>query len=87
MSNQRSSMNCRELVELITDYLEGALPSEERERFETHLAGCEGCQNYMQQMQTTIRLTGRLTEDSLKGRARKDLLKVYRKWKANADEI
>jgi predicted anti-sigma-YlaC factor YlaD len=78
----RRTMDCKELVELITDYLEGVLPPEERERFEEHLAGCSGCQGYMQQMQTTIRLTGKLTEDALKGKARKDLLSVYRKWKA-----
>jgi predicted anti-sigma-YlaC factor YlaD len=76
-------MNCKELVELITDYLEGTLPPEERERFEEHLAGCSGCRGYMQQMQTTIRLTGKLTEEAIVGKVRKDLLSVFRSWKSD----
>ncbi len=75
-------MNCKELVELITSYLEDSLPPDERARFEEHLASCKGCQGYMQQMQTTIRLTGKLTEDEVVGKARKDLLSVFRSWKA-----
>ena len=50
---------CRELVELVTDYLEGALPATERERFEAHLAECEGCDAYVEQVRATIRLAGR----------------------------
>ena len=76
-------MNCKELVELITDYIEDMLPPDERRRFEEHLATCSGCRNYLQQMQTTIKVTGKLTEDALKGKARKDLLNVYRKWKGD----
>jgi anti-sigma factor RsiW len=50
---------CRELVELVTDYLEDALPSGERERFEAHLAECPACDAYVEQLRTTIRLAGR----------------------------
>ena len=50
---------CRELVELVTDYLEDALPSGERERFEAHLAECEACDAYVEQVRATIRLAGR----------------------------
>ena len=50
---------CRELVELVTNYLEGALPATERERFEAHLAECEGCDAYVEQVRATIRLAGR----------------------------
>ena len=49
-------MTCQELVELVTDYLEGALPGGERERFEAHLAVCPGCQTYLTQVQSTIAL-------------------------------
>ena len=49
---------CRELVELVTDYLEDALPATERERFEAHLEECEGCSVYVEQIRTTIELTG-----------------------------
>jgi anti-sigma factor RsiW len=81
MATTRRAMNCKELVELITDYLEDALPLDERARFEAHLAACEDCQHYLQQMRTTIRLTGTLTEDSLRGRAWRELLTVFRTWK------
>ena len=50
---------CRELVELVTDYLEDALPAGERERFEAHLGECEGCDAYVEQVRATIRLAGR----------------------------
>ena len=50
---------CRELVELVTDYVEDALPAGERERFEAHLAECEGCDAYVEQIRATIRLAGR----------------------------
>jgi anti-sigma factor RsiW len=52
-------LTCRELVELVTDYLEDALPAGERERFEAHLAECEGCDAYVEQIRATIRLAGR----------------------------
>ena len=50
---------CRELVELVSDFLEDALPATERERFEAHLAECEGCDAYVEQVRATIRLAGR----------------------------
>ena len=50
---------CRELVELVTDYLEDALPAGERERFEAHLAECDACDAYVEQVRATIRLAGR----------------------------
>ena len=77
---------CRELVELVTDYLEGSLSAAQRARFEEHLAKCAGCQNYLAQMRQTIKLVGELTEDSITPQARDDLLGVFRNWKkANSD--
>ena len=61
---------CQEIVELITGYLEGALPRTQRRRFETHLASCEHCSEYLNQMRTTIRLTGRLRSRIHPGNAR-----------------
>ena len=54
-----TDLECRELVELVTDYLEGELQGEPRVRFEAHLAECEGCRRYVEQLRCTIRLTGR----------------------------
>ena len=50
-------VSCREIVELVTDYLEGALPPSEHARFEAQLAECEGCARYVDQMRATVRLS------------------------------
>jgi anti-sigma factor RsiW len=75
------SLTCQELVELVTDYLEGHLPPQERARFEHHLQGCSGCTAYLEQMKQTIRITSRLTEDEVKSPAREELLHLFRGWK------
>jgi anti-sigma factor RsiW len=72
---------CQELVELVTDYLEGALAPEDRRRFEEHIGRCGGCTNYLDQMRQTIALTGRLSEDTFPDGARDDLLAAFRSWK------
>ncbi len=56
-SGATTELSCRELVELVTDYLEGSLPAHERARFEAHLNACEACVAYVEQMRTTVRLT------------------------------
>lgn len=76
-------MTCKELVELVTEYLEGTLPPDERERFEAHLATCQGCTNYLAQMRQTINLVGKLTEDSISPEASSELLRIFRNWKQN----
>ena len=63
-------LSCRELVELVTDYLENALSPAERVRFEEHLIACPGCQTYLEQMRQTIDVLGRVTEESLEPAAR-----------------
>jgi predicted anti-sigma-YlaC factor YlaD len=74
-------LTCQELVELITDYLEGALPGAERVRFEEHLTICTGCRNYLDQMRRTIDTLGKLSEAELEPAAREDLLDLFRDWK------
>jgi anti-sigma factor RsiW len=80
----REDLACRELVELVTDYLERALPSEERLRFERHLAICDGCTAYIHQLEATLHAAGRLTEASLPADARGALLGAFRDWKRRA---
>jgi len=75
-------MNCHTLVELVTDYLEGALAEDERARLEEHLAACDGCTSYLEQIRTTIRMTGMLTEEQIEPEARAALLDVYRAWRS-----
>jgi len=76
----RTELTCREMVELMTAYLEDALSAEDRARFESHLSGCDGCTNYLEQMRETIRLTGRITEDQLDPVQRDTLLAAFRGW-------
>jgi predicted anti-sigma-YlaC factor YlaD len=74
-------MTCKELVELVTDYLEGTLAEELRLRMEDHLSRCDGCTTYLEQMRQTIHLTGQLREESLTPQQHDDLLMVFRDWK------
>lgn len=78
------ALACSELVELVTDYLEGALPPVERSRFEMHLAECEACGHYLDQMEVTIHTLGRLSEDTIEPQARDELLNLFRNWKADS---
>jgi anti-sigma factor RsiW len=80
-ANTYEELSCQELVELVTDYLEGALPSELHERFERHIAHCSGCQTYLEQMRATIRTTGELTAESLSPEAERSLLDAFRGWR------
>ena len=75
-------LTCREMVELVTDYLEDALPRRERKLFEQHLAGCEHCTAYIDQMRRTRLVLGRLTEESIPPDAREALLHAFRDWNA-----
>jgi anti-sigma factor RsiW len=77
-------MTCRELVELVTEYLEGTLSAEESERFQEHLSICPGCQAYIEQMRSTIGALGSLSEESIDPRARDALLAAFRDWKSGA---
>jgi anti-sigma factor RsiW len=74
-------LTCQQLVELVTDYLEGALSRADRQRFEQHLDVCPGCVTYVEQIRETIRLSGRLREDDLAPAARDALLAQFRNWK------
>jgi anti-sigma factor RsiW len=78
-----NELSCQELVELVTDYLEEKLPAAERARFEAHLVGCSGCQNYLEQMRKTIQVVGKLREDHLTPESKAALLQRFRHWKLN----
>lgn len=78
--NDLPEMACRELVELVTDYLEDRLPTAGRMRFEAHLAACEACRTYLEQYRRTVQALGRLPEESLSPEARTALLAAFRGW-------
>jgi anti-sigma factor RsiW len=71
-------MPCRELVEVITDYLEDAQPDDDRVRFEAHLADCDACRDYVEQFEQTIALSGRLELEQLPAGLRDELLSAWR---------
>ena len=73
-------MTCHEVVDLITDYLEHALPEDDRRRVEAHLELCNGCTTYLEQMRETIRLTGMLTEEQIPEEPKRRLLEAFRTW-------
>ena len=80
-----NELTCQELVELVTDYLEGSLSSGEQARFAAHLADCDYCVGYIEQMRLTIRALGRLSEDSIAPDVRERLLAQFRDWKRASD--
>ena len=73
---------CQEVVELVTDYLEGSLTRSQRRRFERHLAGCENCAEYLKQMRATIRTTGQLGVEDLTPEMQEDFAELYRRWRS-----
>ena len=80
MSTERT-LTCRELTEVITDYLEGTMAPEDRARFDAHLELCEGCVNYVSQMRQTIRAVHALELEHVEATVTDDVLEAFRAWK------
>jgi anti-sigma factor RsiW len=81
-ANDAGGLTCRELVELVTDYLEGALSESERARFEAHIAHCEHCTAYVEQMRDTISVLGTIAPGAVGPEMERALLAAFRNWKA-----
>jgi anti-sigma factor RsiW len=75
-------MNCKQVVELMTAYLEGALSPGDRARFEEHIAGCDGCTAYLAQMRMTMRVVGRLAKEPVPEPLQKELVDAFRSWRS-----
>ena len=71
-------LSCQEIVELVTDYLEGAMDDELRTSFDAHLAGCPHCTRYLEQMEATIRVAGTIVAQELTPEFRAGLLEAFR---------
>ena len=82
MNASVEQLSCRELVELVTEYLEGALSEEERVRFDDHIGRCGGCRVYLEQFRQTIEVLGHLPEEALSPDAERELLRAFRGWRA-----
>jgi anti-sigma factor RsiW len=76
-----AELTCKELVELVTEYLDGALSADELERFEEHLVYCASCVTHVEQMRETIRLVGVVREGDLDPAVADELLAAFRGWR------
>ena len=74
-------LECREVVEAVTDYLEGAMAPGDRLVFDHHLAFWVGCQDYLEQMRTVIRVAGRPAADAVPPETMAGLLRAFRDWR------
>lgn len=86
MSASIPDLACKELVELVTDYLEERLSPADRARFEAHLSACDGCGTYVAQLREVARSASRVTEESLAPETRDALLAAFRGWKKGGGE-
>jgi anti-sigma factor RsiW len=81
---QIDEMACNELADVVTEYLEGTLGDENRQRLEAHLAECSYCVEYVEQFRETIAATGELTLESIAPERRAELLEAFRGWRDRA---
>ena len=86
MTRAVPDLACRELVELVTDYLDERLSPEDRTRFELHLSLCDGCATYLRQVRQVIATAGRLSEENVPDDAREALLGAFRSWKRRSGD-
>lgn len=70
-------LECREMVELVTAYLEEALDDVSRARFEHHLRGCDGCAEYLEQLRVTVHAVGAIREEEIDPVFRSRLLEAF----------
>ncbi len=73
-------MACNELVEIVTDYLDGTLPAEEVARVRDHLSACDGCQSHIEQMRATVRVLRSAPEEQASPEAAGALVEMFRDW-------
>jgi anti-sigma factor RsiW len=83
--SKRTVDTCEQVVELVTEYFEGALATEERLAFERHVAICPPCRGYLSQLRRVSTVAGTLSEDDVPPHVRDSLLAAFRDWKASSD--
>ncbi|HEU5450196.1 MAG TPA: zf-HC2 domain-containing protein [Acidimicrobiia bacterium] len=82
---RRRRLSCQQMVELVTEYLDGVMEPRRRARFEAHLAGCDGCTNYVEQFRTTVAVVGRLEVDDVPEPVMAELVSAFRNWADDRD--
>jgi anti-sigma factor RsiW len=81
---RHDEMTCKELVELVTDYLEDRLPETDRRRFDAHVAECRYCEEYVSQIRQTIAALGEFPAEALDPARQEELLEAFRGWRETA---
>ncbi len=81
MTYMVGNLSCQDVAEVITEYLEGAMPWSTRIRFHMHLGLCNACRNYLKQMKYTVQTLGKLPTDPISPEVREALLRQFRNWK------
>jgi len=74
-------MRCIDVVELMTDYLEGALGESDRARFEDHIAGCDGCRAYLEQLRVTLHVLHDAADPPVPEHVERELVEAFRDWR------
>jgi anti-sigma factor RsiW len=82
---RREGLVCQQVVELVSDYLEGNLSRSDRRRFDAHIRHCPNCTNYLEQMRATIRATGALHPDDLSPEVQREFTDLFRRWRDEGD--
>jgi anti-sigma factor RsiW len=77
----KQALTCHEVIELLSNYIEGVLPADDRRRVDEHLALCDGCDTYLKQLRETIRVTGMVAEDQVPEDQKAALLAAFRDWR------
>jgi anti-sigma factor RsiW len=78
--NGNLDLTCNEVVELVTEFLDGGLSDDDRARFEVHVRDCRGCANYLDQIRCTMAIVGRIEPVELSSESRTELLAAFRGW-------
>jgi anti-sigma factor (TIGR02949 family) len=82
MADSHEHISCQQVVDLVTEYLEGAMAVDDRALFEQHLNFCDGCVWYVDQIKTTVATVGRISEEDVPEEMRERLLTAFRDWNA-----
>ena len=83
MAESADHLSCQEVVELVTDYLEDSLSTEDAALFEQHLNFCEGCVWYVDQLRTTVEVLGEIREEDIPAEAKDRLMGAFRNWRSS----
>ena len=83
MAESHDHLSCQEVVELVTDYLDGALSADDATLFEQHLNFCEGCVWYVDQIKKTVETLGEVREEDVPPEAKDRLMAAFRDWRSS----